>query len=259
MNNQKIEGLIQTFIRAKKAGDLDGELNYHELMDNCRKWQLENILDYEKLTHYSDAEFATKFGEMFDYSDGSATSHALNRGMHFKTNESRLAVRSAFENMVSFINNPDNDRFEIIEEILKPNSSFKVPGLGIHIVTTLVNAKYPDVPPINNTTNEFFKNIGEPLPAKLPEAERIVSQFFNDIVELSHGELNIDDANHIFWFSKSIESGRRYMEQNYAVTFENKVVHRKTTARKKVLTHDEQVAEIYAHLKAIQEQASREK
>ncbi len=269
MNKEKLTNLIQSYIRAKESGELrEEEINsgqpvddkdYHELMESYRKWQLENILDYDKLTHYSDAEFAEKFGEMYDYSDGNASSHALNRGMHFKTDESRIAARPAFEDAVQYINNSPDDRFELLETIDDKNSPHKVYGLGPHMITTLVNAKYPDVPPVNTTTREFFANIGEPLPVKRSEAQRIVSQFFDDVVELSGGKLNYDEANHILWYSKNIESGRRFMEQNYGVTFEKKTrTHRRAAAHKKALTHEERVAEALAQLRTIHDQAMKE-
>lgn len=258
MNRQLLEKLIQNFIQAKNSGELGDEQDYNDRMEGYRKWLLENILDYDKLTHYSDAEFAQKFGEMFDHTDGSASSHGLTRGMHFNTTESRLAVRNNFENLIAYITNPDNDRFELLETALDPKSPYKVPGIGAHVLTSLINAKYPDVPPVNGTTKEFFNNIGDPLPTKLSDAQRTVAEFFNEVVELSHGELNYDDANHILWYTKTVASGREFMMENYSVTFENKVPRRRASS-KKPLTHEERVAEAFAHLKAIQEQAARER
>ncbi|MBR3256327.1 hypothetical protein IKG10_01515 [Candidatus Saccharibacteria bacterium] len=260
MGKDKLNSLIQSYIRAKESGEFGEETNYNDLMESYREWQRENILDYKKLKGYSDSEFAEKFGEMFDYSDGDASSHALNRGMHFKTDESRLAVRSAFENTVGYIVNPENDRFELLEEVLDTNSPYKVPGIGTHMATTLINAKYPDVPPINSVTKEFFSNIGEPLPAKLSDAQHEVNHLFSEILELSHGKLDFDDANHILWYTSKIESGRAFMRQNYAVTFENKTATRKksATARKKPLTHEERVADYLAHFQALQNQATEE-
>lgn len=257
LNNQNLNDLVQNFINARKSGELDEFSNYHELMEGYRAWQRENILDLDKLKGYSDAEYAEVFGEMFDNSDGTASSHSLNRGMHFKSDESRLAVRRQFENMVGFIVDKENDRFELLSEIKKPDSPYKVPGIGDHIITTLVNAMYPDVPPVNGTTREFFANIGEPLPTSDTEAQRIVSDLFKRIVDTSHDELNFDDANMILWFTRTCDSGRKFMEDRFNATFENKVRKGRTrAASRKVLTHDEQVAEIYAHLKAIQEQAN---
>lgn len=260
MDKEKLVSLIQSFIRAKDSGEFDDEKDYNDLMESYREWQRDNILDYKKLKGYSDAEFVEKFGEMFDYSDGDASSHALNRGMHFKTDESRLAVRSIFENTVGYIINEENDRFELLEEVLDPNSPYKVPGIGTHMATTLINAKYPDVPPINSVTKDFFNNIGEPLPTKLSEAQREVNRFFNEVIELSQGKLNFDDANHILWYTSKVDSGREFMRQNYAVTFENKSLARRraTTKRVKPLTHDERVAEYFKHLQAIQDQAASE-
>ncbi len=247
-------------MQAKESGELDEEEQYNELMESYREWQRSNILDYKKLENYSDAEFIQKFGEMFDYSDGDASSHALNRGMHFKSDESRLAVRSVFQNTISYILDEKNDRFLLLEEILSPNSPYKVPGIGPHMATTLINAKYPDVPPINGVTKEFFSNIGEILPTKLSDAQREVNRFFNEIVKLSNGELNFDDANHILWYTIKVESGREFMRQNYGITFENKnsIKRRPKVNRKKTLTHEERVEEFYKHLKAIHEQANCE-
>lgn len=257
MNKENLNSLIESYIRAKAAGEFGEVTDYHELMEKNREWQLSNILDVDKLKAYSDSEFAEKFGEMFDYSDGDASSHALNRGMHFKTDESRIEVRPAFERAVEFIVNSDNDRFELLAELLDSNSPYKVFGIGSHMATTLINAKYPDVPPINGTTREFFNNIGEPLPTNISDAQHVVSDFFNEVIELSNGRLNYDDANHMLWYSSNTESGRRFMEQNFNVTFENKIAVRKNkgAARKKALTHEERVAEYFAHLQAIQNQS----
>ena len=254
INDEKLKKLIQTYIQAKNSGELGDEENYHERMESYRKWQLENILDYDKLTHYSDEEFATKFGEMFDYSDGAGNSRSRNRIIHFKTDESRLAVRQKFEQMIHFILDPNNDPFTLLEKILEPNSEYKVPGIGEHMTTTFINAKYPNVPPINSSTKKFFANIGEPLPVKCSDAQHIVNEFFNDVVEYSNGELTYDDANHICWYSSKIESGRRFMEQYYSVTFENKLVHHRARA-----DQEETVDDIYARLMAIHEQAIKEK
>lgn len=257
MNEEKLKSFIQSFLDARKTGEIESEISHHDLMESYRDWQRKNILDCEKLKNYSDAEFAEIFGEMFDYSDGDASSHALNRGMHFKSTESRIAVRPAFINMVNHIVNSKEERFDLLEELLGPNSRYKVPGIGLHMATTLINALYPDVPPINRTTKEFFANIGEQLPTKISDAQHEVSQFFERVVELSNNELNYDDANHMLWYSSNTDSGRRFMEENFAVTFENKLVTRKkpTKSNKKPQTHEERVAEYAARLQAIHDQS----
>lgn len=255
---EKMRGLIQAYIKAKQARALEDENDYDLKIDRYRKWQCENILDLEKLKNYSDAEFAQKFGEMFDFSDGSESAHGLARGMHFKTDEKRLAIRTAFENLIGYINDHEDNRFELLEEVLSPTSPYKVPGLGIHMVTTLINAKYPDVPPINETTKDFFKNIGEPLPTKISAAQLVVRDFFENMLSLANDELNLDDVNHICWFSKTIDSGREYMAQNFPGTFDNTNRPRRISrvARKRILTPEERHAEILARLESIHKQAN---
>ena len=259
MNNDILLNLIQTYIRAKASGELEDETFHNEKIEAYRTWLCENILDYDKLKNYSDNEFATKFGEMYDHTDGTASSHALNRGMHFKSDESRIKIRNQFENLISFINNPDNDRYELLENI-NSRKDLKIFGLGDHIVTSLINAKYPEVPPVNATTKTFFSNIGEPLPSNISESQRIVGDFMNNVVNLSNNELTLDDANHLFWYTKDIDSGRNFMKQNFGVTFENKLRRRSArTTHKTPKTREEILAETIAHLQAIHDQAMRDK
>lgn len=247
----KMQGLIEAYQKAKASGELGNETNYDAKMENYRKWQRENILDLEKLHNYSDAEFAEKFGEMYDYTDGTNSAHARAR-MHFSTTEKRLAVRNSFENLVGYINDHENDRFMLLEEVLNPESPYKVLGIGPHIATALINAKYPDVPPINEVTKDFFRNIGEALPTEISNQQRMVNEFFADMKALSNDELTLDDINHICWYSKTIPSGRAFMKSNFPSTFNDEGEPRRTTnRRKKHLTREEQIAERIAELEAI--------
>lgn len=227
----KMQGLISAYLEAKKSGKLGEETYYGERMERYREWQRTNILDYDKLTGYSDEDFVQIFGEMFDNSDGSVSSHNLARGMHFKTAEKRLTVRQQFEGLIRYIIDPNNDRFKLLEEVLDTSSPYKVPGLGSHSLTTLINSQYPDVPPVNGTTKAFFRNIGLSFPSKLPEQQRAACQFFAEMVALSGGTLTLDDVNLICWFSKEIESGANYMRQAFPDTFEKRL--RKKSTNKK--------------------------
>lgn len=253
---EKLRGLIDEYIKARDARQLEDENDYCEKIAGYRKWLNENILDINKLKNYSDEEFARKFGEMFDYMDGGNSVRGLTRGMHFNSDDRRLAVRSSFENMISYICNESNDHFVMLDEVLNPNSPYKVPGLGSHVATALINAKYPDVPPINATTKEFFKNIGDPLPNERERQQQVVRDFFADMKNLSDSKLTNDDINHIFWYSKTIDSGRDYMMRNFPETFDNTVrVRRSRGPRKRIMTREERIAERIAELQAIQNQA----
>ena len=258
MNNDILSNLIQSYIRAKEAGEFDDETYYHEKMEAYRKWLRENILDYNKLTNYSDPEFAIKFGEMYEHTDGGASSHALNRGMHFKTPESRIRTRAKFESMIAYINNPKNDRFELLNNI-RNTESLKVSGLGDHIISSLINAKYPEVAPVNTTTKEFFNNIGEPLPSNISKSQHRVNEFIDNVVNLSNDELTLDDGNHIFWYAKEVDSGREFMKNNFNVIYTEPTRRQKRLARKKNLTPEEKLAATIAHLQAVHDQAMREK
>lgn len=246
----KLKSLIDAYQTSKASGELEEETEYGARMESYRKWLRENILDLEKLHNYSDADFSEKFGELFDYVDGNP---GLTRGMHFKSNEKRLEVRTQFENMVGFINGHENDRYSLLDEILNPNSAYKVPGLGKHVVTALINAKYPDVPPINATTRDFFKNIGETLPTETSEQQREVNQFFTDMKALSNDELTLDDINHICWYTKNIPSGISFMESNFPSTYEREDRPRRASVsrKKKHMTREEQLAARIAELEAI--------
>ena len=252
---EKMHGLIVTYLKAKQSGELDEEIDFCARMENNRTWLRDNILNLEKLKNYADDEYAKKFGEMFDYTDGSASANGLARGMHFSTNEKRLAVRTQFENLIGYITNQDNDRFAMLEEALNPNSPYKVPGLGRHMVSALINAAYPEVPSINNTTEDFFRNIGEPLPTGLSNQQRTVGNFFAEMKDLDN-ELTLDDVDHICWYSKTIPSGREYMQSNFPGTFNSEDAPRHRTGRRaKKLTPEEQLAARIAELQAIQNQA----
>ena len=258
MNNDILSNLIQSYIHAKDLGEFDDETYYHEKIEGYREWLQKNILDYDKLANYSDSEFILKFEQMYDHTDGSASSHALNLGMHFKSPESRLEIRDKFQSMIVYINNPENDRFKLLEDI-RTNDSIKVPGLGNHVITSLINAKYPDVPPVNGTTKEFFSNIGEPLPSNISESQRIVKEFIDSAINLSNDKLNLDDGNHIFWYVKEVDSGRAFMKNNFNVIYTEPTRKQKRLARKKALTEEEKLAEAIARLQAVHDQAMREK
>ena len=206
----KMLGLMELYQQSKRSGDRMYR-EYIGLMEQYRAWQRENILDYDKLVNYSDEEFVKVFGEMFDHADGTPSSHGLARGMHFNTPESRLEVRKQFEKAVKHILDSEEKRFELLDEILGKDSEYRVPGLGKHMMTTLINAAYPDVPPINGTTVEFFKAIGRPLAAGLTEQQKEVSEFFDEMVELSGGDMTPDDVNLMFWYAKTNQTGENYM------------------------------------------------
>ena len=250
----KMQGLIDAYLRAKQSGELEEETSYGDKIEAIRKWQRENILDLNKLKNYSDEEFAEKFGEMFDHTDGSVSMHNLAK-MRFSKIEKRLAVRNQFENLVGYITSHENDRFELLEEILNPTSPYKVSGLGSHIATTLINSEYPDVPPINETTKEFFRNIDEPLPLNITEQQREVNRFFAEMNDLNN-ELTLDDINHICWYSKTIPSGREFMKANFPATFKSEEHPRRTTRRKR-MTREEQMAARLAELQAINRSANQ--
>lgn len=258
MNNDTLSTLIASYIRAKDAGEFEDETYYHEKIEDYRKWLRENILDYTKLTNYSDSEYIIKFGEMYEHTDGGASSHALNRGMHFKSPESRLEVRSKFESMIAYINDPENDRFELLDNI-DNTESLAIKGLGDHIISSLINAKYPEVAPVNTTTREFFKNINNPLPISKSKSQHIVNDFINNVVSLSDGKLTFDDGNHIFWYAKEVDSGREFMKNHFNIIYTEPTRRQKRLARKKNLTPEEKLAEAIAQLQAIHDQAMRDK
>lgn len=258
MNNEVLKSLIQSYIRAKDLGEFDDETYYHEKIDGYRDWLRENILDLDKLKSYSDAEYVSKFEQMYNHTDGGASSHALNLGMHFKSPESRLEIRDKFESVIAYINDPKNDCFKLLEDI-RTDVSLKVPGLGDHIISSLINAKYPEVAPVNGTTKEFFSNIGEPLPSNISESQHIVNEFINNVISLSNGQLTLDDGNHIFWFAKEVDSGHEFMKNHFNVIYTEPTRKQKRLARKKVLTEEEKLAEAIAHLQAVHDQAMREK
>jgi hypothetical protein len=253
----KMKGLIDAYLKSKQTGELGEELDFNIRMKNNRTWLKENVLNLEKLKSYDDVEFATTFGEMFDHTDGDPRSNGFVRGMHFSTNEKRLAVRNQFENLIGYITNHSNDYLEMLEETLNPTSPYKVLGLGKHMISALINAEYPDIPSINNVTEDFFKNIGEPLPVELPAKHREVREFFKEMQTLN-SELTLDDIDHIFWYSKNIDSGRNFMMSNFPSTFNDKDNARKSTMhrrRAKKMTPEEQLAARIAELQAIQARA----
>ena len=213
----KMLGLIQLYKQTKRE-DKNIYYDYSELMGKYRIWQRENILDYDKLTNYSDEQYAKVFWEMWDYSDGSLNSHNRVRGHYFKTPEQRLEVRARFEKTIKHIVESSENRFELLEEILDKNSGYKISGLGSHIMTTLVNAQYSDIPVINETTAAFFRRIGWAFPSRLSEQQRAVSEFFNEMVSLSNDELTFDDINLMLWFATTNESAKAYMDENFPNT-----------------------------------------
>ena len=178
--------------------------------------------------------------------------------MHFKSPESRLKSRSKFESIVAYINDPKNDRFELLDDI-NNTESLKIKGLGDHIISSLINAKYPEVAPVNTTTREFFKNINAPLPMNKSEAQHIVNEFINDVISLSNGKLTLDDGNHIFWYTEKVDSGREFMKNHFNVIYTEPTHRQKRLARKKNLTPEEKLAATIAELQAIHDRAMREK
>lgn len=262
MDKDRLETLVQTYINAKKSDEFgEREISYCDLMESYRKWLRENILDYKKLTNYSDAEFSEKFGEMYLHTDGAPNHNNRNLRMHFNSSESRIAIRSRFEKLIDYILNYEGDKIEILEKLADPDGRYKIKGIGEHILSSLISAKYPEVPPINGTSREFFDNIGDPLPANYTDGLRTIAEFFEDVIKLSNGELGSDDANHIFWYSKNIESGRRFMELNYQTTFEKKAKKKNPLSknRKKILSYEEEFDVGYADLMAVHEAAMRKK
>lgn len=249
----KMKGLIDAYLKAKQTDELGEEIAFNDRMKNNRAWLKDNILNLEKLKNYSDAEFAEKFGEMFDHTNGSASANARARGMYFNTNEKRLAVRNQFENMVGYIVNHDGDHFDIVAEVTAENSAYGVHGIGPHMASALVNAEYPDVPAVNTDTKDFFRNIGEPLPKEMAKQQHEVGKFFADMLALN-SELTLDDVDHICWYSKTIPSGCEYMMSNFPTTFvsENNTRRNTTRRRAKKMTPEEQLAARIAELQAIQ-------
>ena len=240
MDKDRLETLVQTYINAKKSDEFgEREISYCDLMESYRKWLRENILDYKKLTNYSDAEFSEKFGEMYLHTDGAPNHNNRNLRMHFNSSESRIAIRSRFEKLIDYILNYEGDKIEILEKLADPDGRYK----------------------INGTSREFFDNIGDPLPANYTDGLRTIAEFFEDVIKLSNGELGSDDANHIFWYSKNIESGRRFMELNYQTTFEKKAKKKNPSSknRKKILSYEEEFDVGYADLMAVHEAAMRKK
>lgn len=253
----KMKGLIDAYLKAKQTDELGEEIDFNIRMENNRAWLKENILNLEKLKNYSDTEFAEIFGEMFDHTDGDPRSNSFYRGMHFSTNEKRLAVRDKFESMIGYIANHNNDSFDMLKETIESTGSYKVPELGEHMVSALINAEYPDVPSANMVTKDFFNNIGEPLPTELLAKHREVREFFKDMQALNN-DLTLDDIDHIFWYSKNVDSGRNFMLSNFPTTFNDEDNTRKRAARHrraKKMTPEEQLAARIAELQAIQARA----
>lgn len=252
----KMKGLVDAYLKAKQTGELDEEIDFNTRMENNRAWLKENILNLEKLKSYDDTEFAKKFGEMFDHTNGSANANSRAR-MRFNTTEKRLAVRDQLENMVGYIIDHSDDCFDILAEVTDKNSTHKTYGIGKHMASALVNAEYPDVPAVNTDTEDFFKNIGEPLPKDISRKQYEVERFSKDMQSLNN-ELSLDDIDHIFWYSKNIDSGRNFMQSNFPTTFNDEDNTRKSAARRhraKKLTPEEQLAARIAELQAIQAKA----
>ena len=255
---EKMRGLIDAYLRAKQIDEMEEEIDFCNRMKNNRAWLKENILNLEKLKSYDNAEFAKKFGEMFDRTNGSASANARARGMHFSTNENRLAVRNQFENMIGYIISHASNRFDILAEVTDKSGAYKVHGIGPHMASALINAEYPDVPIDNNDTKDFFRNIGEPLPKDTSIRQREVGKFFADMLALNN-ELTLDDIDHICWYSKTIPSGCEYMMSNFPSTFVNENNSRRSATgrrRAKKLTKEEQLAARIAELQAIQDSSN---
>lgn len=260
----KISGLIQTYLISKKNGQLGVESNFHERMEGYREWLRDNILNYAE-HNYTDSEFADKFLEMFEHTYISKGLNKLNMERNFKTAEDCIKVRKPFERIIDRINDPNQDRMALYQELTNLSSEDKIKGIGQSMLTALINAKYPDIPPINTPTKEFFEAIGEPLDADLYECQCQIYEFTHDMIKLSDGALNLDDANLIYWYIFNVEAGINYMERHFHDSYEKALEKRSSTAdgkakpkrrmAKKLLSPEERLAELRAELQEAHDQA----
>lgn len=258
---EKIKSLVESYLDAHARGEFDNdpsEQRYHDLVQERQGWLRENILDHEKLTKYTDEEFTKKFDEMFDHIEGGDNIHHRMRGVFKKASGDPLKVRQKFENVVALINDPRTDRFELLATMEGPDSEYNIKGLGSNTLTGLVNAKYDDVPPINDTTKIFFASIGLEFPTGISKQQRTTYDLFKKMIELSDGKIDFIHANHVCWYTRQVDSGIAFMRKNFGATYVEPGERAKVQRRKQNLTLEEQKNDLVAHLQAIHDQAMRE-
>ena len=264
MNDQlatSISGLIDAYLAAKQNDELGEEADYHERVEGYRTWLRDNILDYAK-HNYSDQEFAQKFGEMFEHTYLKKGLRNLTIKRYFETDTDRIAIRDNFEALIDRINDPEQDRFALYQDLTDPKSPYQIKGIGQSLITLLINAKYPDLLPLHSTTEDFFAAIDEPLDTDPKKRQHELHQFVEDMIKLSGSKIDYDDANLIFWYVFNVESGQDYMRAHFSDTyrevFENRAKGTKTPHRcvKKILSPEERLAEIRAELQAVHDQAN---
>lgn len=262
--DDKLANLAQAYLKAWRSGEFDNdpnEVRYRELINERQEWLRNNIIDTEKLRSYTDAEFEEKIYEMINHTEGGNSTHARVRGKFRSFNPDITAVRKKFENIINFINNPKIDKFEIIATFDKKEDVYNIKGLGDNSLTALVNAKYPEVPIVNNATEIFFKSIGMDLPKKGAERQKMVHEIFSDMIKSANDEIDFIDANHICWYTQKVDSGIEFMKVNFPATYiEPDSQPRKVgRVRRRKLTPEEEREELIKHLTEIHEQAERER
>ena len=260
----RMSGLIDAYLISKKNNQLGVESNFHERMEGYREWLRDNILNYAE-HNYTDAEFADKFLDMFNHTYIYTGFYKINVQSLYGPEENRIAIRQSFEHIIDRINNPDQDPISIYQELTSADFPDQIELISSGLITALINAKHPDIPPINNPTEDFFVAIDEPLPKDPVERLRQIYEFTKDMINLSDGKLNLDDVNLIFWYIFKVEAGQNYMQNHFHDSYEKALAGQAKSANgsgkpkrrtaKKILSPEERLAKLRAELQEAHDQA----
>ncbi len=197
------------------------QVHYMGKYEDGIEWAKSKLLNIAHLKSITDKDFLTlletariKLPNLSIGGGGRTLTKYVKNNLH--------ESKKRFISCISFLNSiTETQAFSAINELLH-NPSYAIKGIKRAFWAELIRCRFPEIPLVNNKTNDFFIALGINI-GFTPEEQLInVYYCYNRWQELyrtiQKDEISIFELSHMEHFAKESEDGRQYMLKNFNST-----------------------------------------